>query len=129
MGAPLLQASTLVAPGTVALPFYIGPEGAGVKLDISYTAEGGAGSTLDAKLQVWDSGTQAWEDLTDSAGNAVAFAQFTGISEDSLTIYPGLIEKLTGTNRHYNGPLPQPVRLLCTVGTTSVTFAVSMVEL
>lgn len=129
MGSPLLQASTLVAPGTVSLPFYIGPEAAGVKIDINYTAEGGASSTLDAKLQTWDVSEQAWDDLLDSAGNAIAFGQFTGISEDSLTVYPGLVEKLTGTNRHYNGSLPPPVRILCTVGTTSVTFSVSIAEL
>jgi hypothetical protein len=96
---------------------------------VSYTAEGGAGSTLDGKVQVWDASEQAWDDLLDSAGNAISFAQFTGISEDNLKIYPGLVEKLTGTNRQYNSPLPAPVRLSFTVGTTSVTFAVSIAEL
>jgi len=129
MASPLIYPSTLTNVGTVTVPFYIGPEAAGVLINVSYTAEGGAGSTLDGKVQVWDASEQAWDDLLDSAGTAIGFAQFTGISEDSLTIYPGLVEKLTGTNRHYNSPLPAPVRLSFTVGTTSVTFAVSIAEL
>jgi hypothetical protein len=129
VASPLIYPSTLTQIGTVNLPFYIGPEAAGVKIDINYTAEGGGTATLDAKLQVWDASEQAWDDLLDSAGTVIGFAQFTGVSEDSLTVYPGLVEKLTGTNRHYNSPIPAPVRLVCTVAAATVTFAVAIAEL
>ncbi len=118
-----LFASADRAPATYTAEAYLSPDAGGALFYINYTAEGGASSTLDAKLQYYDAGEQAWDDLTDSAGNAIAFAQFTGVGEDSLKVYPGLTEKLTTTNRQYNGPLPRRLRLSATVGTTNVTFS------
>ena len=119
----VLFASADRAPATYNAEIYLSPDAGGALFYINYTAEGGGSSVLDAKLQYWDASEQAWDDLTDSAGNAIAFAQFTGVSEDSLKVYPGLTEKITLTNRQYNAPLPRRLRLQAVVGTTNVTFS------
>lgn len=118
-----LFASADRAPATYNAEVFLSPDAGGALFYVNYTAEGGASSTLDAKLQYWDASEQAWDDLTDSAGNAIAFGQFTGVAEDTLKVYPGLVEKLTSTNRQYNAPLPRRLRLQAVVGTSNVTFS------
>jgi len=112
-----LFASADRAVGTYTRDFAPPTWAKGVRLDVAYTAEGGAGSTLDFKIQYRNGAKDAWADLT--GGSLV---QFTGVADNDLTVYPGLTAV---ANRLVTQvPLPRQLRAVATVGTTSVTFAV-----
>jgi hypothetical protein len=94
---------------------------AGAILTLNITAASGTTPTLDVKVQIAD-GAGTFFDLTDSAGNAVAFAQKTTTGSDTLKICPGIVEKLTTTGKQYNGQLPRSYRLVSTLGGTTPSF-------
>lgn len=89
--------------------------GALFRLNIG-TAPTGTTPTLDIKVQYFDELRQSYEDLTDSAGNAIAFAQKSGAGEDDMKLYPGLVEKLAASNRQYNITPPKKLRIVATLG-------------
>lgn len=117
----VLFASADRAPATYTADFTNQVGRKGVLVYINYTAEGGASSTLDAKLQYWDEAEQAWDDLPNCS-----FAQFTGVSESDLMVYPGIAEV---ANRQISIALPKKLRLSATVGTTNVTFSAAFTPL
>jgi hypothetical protein len=90
----------------------------GTQLTLNITAVSGTTPTLDIKVQVAD-GAGTFYDLTDSAGNTVAFAQKNATGTDTLTIYPGCTEKLTTTGRRYSQPLQRTYRCVSTIGGTA----------
>lgn len=106
-------------------------EAVGLLFHLNITAVGTT-PTLDLKLQFYDEVTSTYEDLTDSAGNAIAFAQKTGTGEDTLKVCPGVVEKLAATHRQYALVPPQRLRFVATVGDAggdTITFSLSVTRL
>jgi hypothetical protein len=113
-----LFASADREPGTYTKEFMRPPGVTGVRVDIAYTAEGGATATLDFKLQYRDTSDSAWEDIP-----GASVVQFTGVGENDLTVYPGLTAV---ANRLVTQvPLPKVLRAVAVVGTDNLTFAAS----
>lgn len=121
-----LFASHAAAPGTENADFTLPIGSVGVMLMLNISAVSGS-PTLDVKLQVYDPVAAAFRDLTDSGGNAVAFAQKTGTGNDTLTCRPGQIEKLTLTGRKYSTAVPLKLRAVAVeaVGATTATFSLA----
>lgn len=132
MAAVFQSATRTQAVGTYnsnALYMPNGQFGALFRLNISAI---GTTPTLDIKFQYYDTEPGTWEDLLDSAGNVVSFAQKTGTGEDDLMISPGVVEKLTLTNRRYAQALPWKFRVVATVGDAggdTITFSLSQTPL
>jgi hypothetical protein len=113
-----LFASADREPATYTKEFMRPPGATGVRVDINYTAEGGATATLDFKLQYRDQAEGAWEDIT-----GASIVQMIAVGEIDLTVYPGLTAV---ANRLVTQvPLPKVLRAVAVVGTDNLTFAAS----
>jgi hypothetical protein len=94
----------------------------GLIATLNVTSVSGAAPTLDIKLQIAD-GAGTFYDLTDSAGNTVAFTQKTTTGTDTLKLQPGLVERLgVVANRQYSGQLPRSYRFVSTVAGNLMNF-------
>jgi hypothetical protein len=116
---------------TYTSEFARGRDAVGILLSLDITAVANT-PTLDIKLQAYNDVTDEWEDLTDSAGNAIAFAQKTGTGEDQLKVCPGVVEKLASTSRQYALVPPHKLRAHATVGNAasdSITFSLGVTRL
>jgi len=92
------------------------PDGAkGVRMDVNYTAEEGAGSTLDFKLQYHDG--DAYKDLT-----GASLVQLGAVGDIDLMVHNDVTAV---ANRIVKLPLPKQLRAVAAVGTTKVTFSVN----
>ena len=80
----------------------------GVLLFLDVTAVSGTSPTLDVKLQAKDPVTNSYVDIP-----GAAFSQKTGVSTDSLTVYPGVAET---ANRSVSDVIPLTWRAVATVG-------------
>jgi len=91
----------------------------GVVLSLDITAASGTAPTLDVSLQIKDA-----LGLLYVAMPSASFAQKTGVSTDTLTIYPGVA---ASANRQVSALMPITWRLVYTIGgtTPSFTFSVS----
>lgn len=117
----VLFASADRAVGTYNSDFQVSPQARGILVYVNYTAEGGASSTLDFKIQYRDDAEDAWDDLA-----GASLAQFTGVAESDLMIYPGIAAI---ANRQVSIAVPGRLRAVATVGTTNVTFSAGFQEL
>jgi hypothetical protein len=99
-------------------------KGKGVVLYLDVTAVSGSSPTLDVKVAGKD---PASGDYFDIAG--AVFAQKTGVSAASLTIYPGIAET---ANVSVSFVMPMTYRVIGTVGgssTPTVTFSLGAVSI
>jgi hypothetical protein len=103
-------------PATYTKEFTRPKDAKGIVCSINYTAEGGAGSTLDFKLQYRDG--DAWKDIT-----GASIVQLGAVGDIDLMIYPG---RTAVANRVVDLPVFEALRAVAVVGTTSVTFSVSL---
>lgn len=106
----------------------------GMLYHVAYTAEGGATATLDVKIQYYDMVANTYEDYKDSEGNTIAFAQFTGVSEDDLVLFPDMTQTADATHplatgRRFAAPHPRKFRVVATVGTDNLTFSIAGIPL
>lgn len=111
----VLFASALRNPATYNSDFVVPRGYRGILVHINYTAEGGAGSTLDFKLQYYDPASDTFEDLARSLVERMA-----GVGEIDLMLYPGIVAI---ANREVNIAVPRKLRAVAVVGITSVTFS------
>lgn len=92
----------------------------GAWLVLNITAVTGTLPTLTVKLQGKDPLSAIYVDLP-----GAVFVEKTGISTDSLVLYPGIAET---ANRIESQPLPHPWRAVATIGGTggpSFTFSLA----
>lgn len=111
------------------------PSGArGMRFNLIYAAETNASSTLDCKLQYHVHDT-TWSDLLTSAEAGIDFVQFTGVANQTLTVYPtGPAEELTtAPTLSALFALPRQLRAVVTLagggGADTVTFSLIGEEL
>jgi len=121
-------------PGVFNSDITLARDARGQLYHVAYTAEGGATAVLDVKFQYYDTVTGTYEDLKDSEGTVVAFAQFTGVSEDDLIIHPDMAQTADATHplatgRRFATPHPRKLRVVATVGTDNLTFSIASVPL
>ena len=106
----------------------------GMRFTLAYIAETNAASTLDCKLQYHVNDT-TWSDLLTSAEAGIDFVQFTGVANQTLTVYPtGPAEELaTAPTLSALFPLPRQLRAVVTMagggGTDTITFSLIGEEL
>jgi hypothetical protein len=93
----------------------VNPDCAGVRLFIDRTNVGGAG-TVTVKIQVLDTCSGNWVDLTGAITTALAT-----VATSCLTLYPGLT---AAANDKIDGHLGYMWRVSATVGTNAVAFSV-----
>lgn len=114
------------------------PSGArGMRFTAAYLAETNAASTLDIKLQYHVDGA-TWSDLLTAAEVAIDFVQFTGVANQTLTVYPqGKVvaedELTTVPTLAAFFPLPRQLRAVATMaggtGPDTITFSLVGEEL
>lgn len=111
------------------------PQGVrGMRFNLIYAAETNAASTLDCKLQ-YHVNDSTWSDLLTSAEAGIDFVQFTGVANQTLTVYPtGPTEELTtAPTLSALFALPRQLRAVVTMagagGTDTITFSLIGEEL
>lgn len=100
----------------------------GLVLFLNVTAWGGAGATLDVKVQALvnalSGGSAVYMDIP-----GAAFTQKTqagGATTDILQVYPHLVES---ANKKVSFVMPDRYRIVATVGTNTSTFAIEAMVL
>ncbi len=114
----VLFASADREPATYNSDFNVPRGYRGLLAHVAYTAEGGGTATLDFKLQYFDTVASTWEDLA-----GAATAQFTGVGELDLQVYPGIAAI---ANRAVSSAVPKRLRAVAVVGTDNLTFSASV---
>lgn len=115
------KASAAQGLGTVNGDDLTNFNGKGVLVTLDVTAVSGTTPTLDVKLQHKDSVSGKYVDIP-----GASFTQKTGISTDTLLIYPSIT---VTANRQVNSTLGKLFRIVSTVGGTATpifTFSVGV---
>lgn len=89
---------------------------------LSISAVSGTLPTLDVALETIDERTSSGLTWNDTAGNSIQIVQKTATGDDFLMIGPGLVQKLTGTQRYYSAVLPRRLQIRATIGGTTPSF-------
>lgn len=105
-----------------------------MRFTLVYAAETNASSTLDCKFQ-YHVNDSTWSDLLTPAEAGIDFVQFTGVANQTLTVYPtGPTEELaTAPTLFALSSLPRQLRAVVTMagagGTDTITFSLVGEEL
>jgi hypothetical protein len=128
----VLQASTLIAIGTVNLDFRLAREARGVLINANGTAKGAGATTLSLTLQFFDDASKTYVALKDStAAGPVAVTlpaqAITPTENFTLTVYPSFGQPITAgaKERFFSAAVPASLRLVAVVAVDTLTFSVT----